>query len=469
VGDRQQATLFYNQAVAAVNNKDDPKHLEHALHLFSSACNADPSWGQAFYHAGCNHSDLNAIPSALACWRRALENGLDDGTAAKCYVNLGYRLHGLGQSREALEMTDIGLGIDPNLQYGWVHKSQIYTIQGKIDAALEAAERAWNLMPNDNIVELAYAFALLHARKLKDGFRHFEVRFPYKLKSYLNLPYAKWNGENDKTVYVDADQGLGDTISFARFIPAAAKRARYLHLMVQPETVRLFMHAFVSLPNVNIVPKPAPFPEADCWTTFVSLPTALGLSDEEIRDTPHITYPVVPLPGGWRVPDRKLHIGIAWAGSPLNDINHHRSIPVEQFFDLYRVPGIQLYGLQVGQFAQQLYDTHGLPVVRDLSPYIRDVVDTISILRQLDLVICCESALGHIAALAGTECWMPYSRLGKDYRLGPHGKHQLWSNHRVFNQGEDLKWQPVFDDIEFALKARIHGIDRAVGKKSARA
>ncbi len=348
--------------------------------------------------------------------------------------------------------------------------SQIHLLNNKVPEALKAAERAYDLLPSDTIVELCLAFALLQSRRLKDGFKHFEVRFPYKLQSYLNLPYAKWEGESDKTVYVDADQGLGDTISFARFIPAAAKRARYLHLMVQPELVRLFMHAFVGLPNVNIVPKPAAFPEADCWSTFVSLPFALGLSDQEIRQAPHISYPVMSLPMNWKVPDRKLHIGIAWAGSDLNDINKHRSIPFEQFLDLYRVPGIQLYGLQIGQYSQQLYDHHGLPVVRDLSPYVRDVVDTISILKHLDIVICCESALGHIAALAGTECWMPYSRLGLDYRLGVKGNDQVWSEHRVFKQGEDLKWSGVFDDITFALEARVkYGLDRSVGKKSARA
>ena len=462
MGDRQQATLFYNQAVASSNNKDDPKHLEHALHLFSSACNADPTWGQAFYQAGCNHSDLNAIPSAIACWRRALECGLDDGTKAKALVNIGYRLHGLGQSGEALRFTLEGLAVDPNLQYGWVHISQIKTIQNRVGEALEAAQRAWDLLPSDPIVELTYAFALLQARKLDEGFKRFEVRFRYKLKSYLNLPYAQWEGESGKTVYVDADQGLGDTISFARFIPGAAKRAKYLHLMVQPELVRLFMHAFVGIPNINIVPKPAPFPEADCWTTFVSLPTALGLSTEEIRQAPHISYPVVQLPLNWKVTDRKLHIGIAWAGSPFNDINSHRSIPVEQFFDLYRISSIQLYALQIGPESQRLYDNHGLPLVRDLSPYIRDVVDTISVLKQLDLVICCESALAHICALTGTECWVPYSRLGKDYRLGTNGRDQVWSNHRVFNQGEDLRWAPVFNDISLALQARVEGFDRTV-------
>ncbi len=464
MGNRQQATEFYNQAIVSANNKDDPKHLEHALHLFSSACMADPTWGQAFYHAGCNHSDLNAIPAALACWRRALEAGLDEGTKAKCLINIGYRLHGLGQLDEALEITSQGLAIDPNLQYGWVHKSQILTIWDRVPEALEAATRAWDLMPGDTIVELAYAFALLQSRKLKEGFKHFEVRFPYKLKSYLSLPYLKWEGEVDKTVYVDADQGLGDTISFARFVPLAAKRARYLHLMVQPELVRLFMHAFVGLPNVNIVPKPAPFPQADAWSTFVSLPFALGLETEEIINTPHIDFPKLRLPPGWRVPDRKLHIGIAWAGSDLNDINKHRSIPITQFFDLYRVPGVQLYGLQVGQYSQQLYDAHGLPLVRDLSPYIgQDVTHTIALLQELDLVICCESALAHICSLAGTECWVPYSYLGLDYRMGVTGDRQFWSKHRVFKQGEDQSWPKVFERIETALRARINN-DRLSGK-----
>ncbi len=75
-------------------------------------------------------------------------------------------------------------------------------------------------------------------------------------------------------------------------------------------------------------------------------------------------------------------------------------------------------------------------------------------------MICCESALAHIAAMTGTECWVPYSRLGKDYRLGPLGRDQVWSNHRVFNQGEDLKWQPVFNDIELALEARMYKLQR---------
>jgi len=49
----------------------------------------------------------------------------------------------------------------------------------------------------------------------------------------------------------------------------------------------------------------------------------------------------------WMVPDRKFHIGIAWAGSPLNDIDKHRNIPIHHFMELYKIPGVQLYALQM--------------------------------------------------------------------------------------------------------------------------
>src|SRR5262249_38452312 len=152
-------------------------------------------------------------------------------------------------------------------------------------------------------------------------------------------------------------------------------------------------------------------------TTFVSLPTNLGLTDDEIKNTPHIMAPRFGRQINWRVPNRKLHIGVAWGGSPFNDINAHRSFPVTQLLTLAEVPGAQLYALQVGQQAQDLYDACMLSIVRDLAPNIRDVVDTLQVLSGLDMVITCESALWHIAQLAQVETWIPYSFLGRDFRL----------------------------------------------------
>ncbi len=81
----------------------------------------------------------------------------------------------------------------------------------------------------------------------------------------MTYPYPKWEGEKDKTVFLSADQGLGDTLSFSRFLPAASKKCKYIHCLIQPELMRCFNEAFTTLPNVNFLPSGSPFPQADVW------------------------------------------------------------------------------------------------------------------------------------------------------------------------------------------------------------
>ena len=463
MGDRAVAVQFYNQALSAFNDKDNPDRLKLAYGLFSSACMIDPTWHESFYQAGNNNSDIAAtlgthiLPSAIACWRRALECEPEPKQRAPILANMGWRLQNLGRFDEGLACLEEAVRLDPNLALAWMTLSCTHQALANREEMVRAAKIAYALRPDDPLCEMQLAFALLFDRQLVEGFRYFEIRFKYKLKSYLQFPYPKWAGEPDKTVYLVADQGLGDTLSFARFVPAACARAKYVHALIQPELLRLFQNAFVGkCANLNLIPQPAPFPPADTWTTFVSLPSALGLSAEEIRSAPDIDIPNFFVPKNWRVPDRKLHVGIAWAGSPLNDIDRFRNIPLQHFAELYRVPGVQLYSLQVGDKARELSESGYSPIIYDLTPNIRDVADTMALLQHLDLVITCESALGHICAAAGRECWLPYSRQGTDYRLGCMGEDRLWTpRHRIFKQGMDCKWEPVFAEIVEALRERI--------------
>lgn len=455
MGDRNQAKVFFKQAESAVNDKQNPTHLQHGYQLFSSACQVDPTWWEAWYWCGNNNSDLNILHAAIACWRRALTCEISNIDKAKVLVNLGWRLHCIGQIEEGIKFTKEGLALDPKLPYGWVNLSLHHGVLYDQKASIEAAQHALKLAPNDHIVQMCLAFALLFDHQFAAGLKWFEARFAYKLKDYLQYPYQKWDGSPNKTLFVCNDQGLGDTLSYARFLPEVCTRSKYVHARVQKELLRAFEYMFLGIKNLNLIPGPCSFPPADAWTTFVSLPHNLGLSDEEIRAAPGINLPVVGNPQGWKLPDAKLHIGIAWAGSPLNDIDKHRSIPVHHFLELYRVPGIQLYSLQVGERSRDMHDIGGAPVIRDLNPWITDVLSTAAILPQLDLVICCESALGHICAAAGKEAWVPYSFLGRDYRLGAKGENQLWSSHRIFRQGPDQRWDPVFEEIIEALRERV--------------
>jgi|ERR1700722_1010703 len=456
MGNRKFAVDFFNQAVSACNDTNNPTRLNHAYQLFSSACLTDPTWGEAWYWNGNNNNDLNLHPAAIACWRQAVETITDKTLKAKAMCNLSWRLHGLGHVKEAYDFAMRSIDLDDSLDATWINLSTIHTTMDQPVTALSCALRGFKLDPKNPINEFALAMAYLFDRQWAKGFQHLESRFAYRLRNYLQYPYPKWKGEPDKQVFIAADQGIGDTLSFARFLPAACKRAKYVHAYVQPELLLLFQRAFFNIDNLNLVPSGNQFPPADVWTTFVSLPGTLGCTDEEIINVPNIHVDHYDFAANWRIPDRKLHIGIAWTGSPLNDIDKHRNIPVTQFLDLYKVPGIQLYSLQKSDRNKELYDAGAMSLIWDLTPYIATIVDTMALVRKLDLIICCESALLHMCTTVGVECWIPYSYLGKDYRMGVDGKNVLWGPKvRTFRQGPDMTWQSVFAEIIEALRERI--------------
>lgn len=456
MGDRVHAEALYKQGLEAVKATQYPQHLDQAFKLFVSSCYADPAWAPPFYNMGNIVSDQGMAHAAAGYYRRALEGDLKGTDLAKCHTNLAWKLEELQQLDEALEHGLKAVEIDPTLVHAHVNLSVIYRGLDDAKKALAHAEQAL-LLDTGAATHCAVAFACLFDRQWMRGLRHFEHRFEWRLHHFRNYPYPQWDGSEGKVIFLVADQGLGDTLSYSRFVRELCKRSSYVHACVQHELLRLFQHAFIDIPNLNLLPGlNSNFPAADAWTTFVSLPNALNLTDEQYETWPHITPPVYSLPKTWKVKDRKLHVGIAWRGSPQNDIDKHRNLPPHLFFELMRVPGVQLYNLQVGEAAPEMIRLGGSGLVQDLTAYIHDIVDTVTLLRDLDLVICVESALGHICALAGTECWIPYSRYGKDYRLGLTGENPIWTpKHRVFRQDRDGKWEPVFQRIVTALEERL--------------
>src|SRR5215472_362051 len=469
MGDRQTAMRFFNQGVSCINDKSKPTNPSTAFQLFASACHVDPTWAQGYFQYGNNCNDLNFNRTAIAAYRRALQQQNTNEELAKTYSNLGWSFFVDGQIDESRKALERSLELDKSYPATWTNLSQVYSLLDNEAKAIEYAKKGFELEPDNPVTEAAYAFALLFGRKLKLGFEHFEIRFKWRLHQFLQYPYAKWLGEDDKTVFLVADQGMGDTLCFARFVHAAAKRAKFIHAYVQPELMRLFMHAFIDIPNINLLPFGSSFPQADAWTTFISLPFALGLNDEEIRQAKQVDYPRVSLPTTWMVPDQQLHIGIQWGGSKLNDIDKYRTIPCDFFLELCRVTGVHLYSIQVGEHADDTNLIGATALVKNLSPYIRDVVDTVSLLRDLDLIICCESALGHICSMVGKECWIASSYQGRDWRIGHRGSDILWApSHRICRRDKSRRWEPVFDRITDALQEKVDAQARAVSSKAKR-
>lgn len=472
VGDRTTAVEFYNQAARAVNDKSNPQNLTTAYNLFVSSVYADPTWWQAHYQAANNIADLKYHAAAVAGYRRALTCEMSDLDRAKVASNMCDQLTKLGRVKEAEWYGVQATTLDPKLQTGWINLSVAYQLLREIKMSLHAAEKAYALDPDNMAAQVCLSFGLLFDQQYVRGLDLFECRYRAALYSFTQYPYPKWRGEENCTLMLVADQGMGDTLDYARFVPRMLERVRFAHIAVHRELMRPLQQAFIKHDNVDIVPLLPNFRQADYYTSFVSLPWSMSLTQEEYVNTPQIVLPnsgVASMYGqSWKTKDAKFHIGIAWAGSNLNQINQYRSIPLECFLQLYEVPGIQLYSLQVGERSEDMHKGGAAVVIKDLTPHIGDVSDTVSFLEHLDLVISCESALPHICAAVGKKCWVPYSYLGKDYRLGVAGEIKLWMpKTRVFLQEEGESWESVFERIVPALREKVDELGRKSKSKVA--
>lgn len=452
MGDRAQAVAFFNLAVEIM-----PRDPGVGVRLIGSSVVADPSFAEGWFQVGNYNADAGQTRGAVAAYRRAIEA---DPTLAKCWSNLGWQLYDLAELDEARVCCERAMSLDAGLSAPWINLSRIECVQGNHDEALRLARWAMEIDPG-HIAEMNLAFASLFAARWADGFRHMEARYEHKLREYLNWPWPKWAGEAlpRGTLYLVSEQGIGDAMRMSRFVPAAAARVGRVIMAVQPELVKLFTAMFGFIRNIEVRPLPQPFPVADAWNTIYGLPHALGLSGADIETRGNVRVGPFKCPPGWKAAatDRKLHVGISWAGSPLNGIDKWRTMGLENFLPFAAIPGVQLYGLQVGERSQDIQKMGLGSLIRDLSPGIQDVTDTMGIMGGLDLVVCAEGSLSHMASLIGKECWIMYSYMGGDWQAGRNREQQLWAPKSwIFRQSSaGAGWGPVVERVAAALREKM--------------
>lgn len=464
--ERAQAIQFADKSViATLGANGQPVDKQIGYQLASSSVDIDPTFAHGWYVVGNADSDLKLKAAAVAAYRRALQqpDGSEIGDMspdlrAKTLCNMGHTLYHMGKHEEAMKATLQSLDIDEKMAYTWCNLSLVQSIMGKDEEAIESARRAVKLDPTTAMVEMALAFALLHGKQYAKGLKHMEARFPYKLTNFLSYPYPKWKGERSAELFLTSDQGMGDSIDFLRFVPQAAKRCKKIWLGSQPELMKLEQEMFKDIGNIEYLPLPQPFPPATHWAALMSLPMMLGLSDKEIIEAKFPAFDVPDMAGHWKNSHAKLHVGVAWSGALGNEIDHWRSTTPDQFMELTRVPNVQFYSLQVGDRRMEMHNAGGASHFRDLSCYISNVLDTLSVLKHLDMVICVDTALGHIAGLVDKPAWVLASFNGCCWRFSRHGDRSLWyDNHRIYRQGIDCNWQPVFDRIVADLDKLVNG------------
>jgi hypothetical protein len=316
------------------------------------------------------------------------------------------------------------------------------------------------------------------------GWPEYQWRLRTKAFARFGLDQHRWDGAPlaGRTVLVRAEQGLGDTLQFIRYLPFVQQASGRVTFLCQAPLLRLLKGAagidwlmaegctsspfdvqapLLDLPGLfhttpSSVPASIPYLHADAdlfehWRGELRESAEFNVRSarsEDVASTSHF-------------PLRTSHllIGIAWQGSPTYYFDRQRSIPLTHFARFSELEGVKLISLQKGPGLEQLqYPKAPFPVL-DLSNCLDTVagpfMDTAALMLNLDLVITSDSAIAHLAGALGIPVWVALPRV-PDWRWLLEREDTPWyPTMRLFRQKRYGHWEDVFDDMIEEMRRKL--------------
>ncbi len=423
------ATTLLAEGIKAWSAKDHAA----AQSLFAQAAKADPMLAAAHMNLGVALRRASQPEAAVICYRRALALEPNNGGA---HSNLGNALRDLGQ----LEQAELHARLALSLHSGPPNHKLIHNLavllrdRRQTPTARHLLAELARLQPNNP--EYAWDLALtdLYLTDYLQGFAGYEARLgldrnPFRGPSTQRL--LPGMNPADQRVVVLAEQGFGDALQFARFLPRLAEQCQWLAVECLPELLTLFE----TIPGVaQVFPRQSPIPDHDVWIPMMSLAQFLGLTWADLPSIPTARYLTPPQPWGKKL-DRPvgqcLNVGLIWAGKL---VPRDRSWPLEVLLPLLDDPRLSVYSLQLGPRRDDLTRLGVAHLVHDLSDQLTSFADTAAVMDQMDLVITVDTSAAHLSAALGRPTWM-LLRYVSDWRWRDDGETCPWyPTMRLFRQ-----------------------------------
>jgi hypothetical protein len=283
---------------------------------------------------------------------------------------------------------------------------------------LSVLKKCITLDPTNGTHKFDHSLALMQAGRWLEGWEAYETRKDHKPERlFEGLP--RWDGSSGKNIYVWAEQGLGDTFQFARYLPKLREMSPKVILAIPPSLHGVF-EGYKDVADILAFNTDAG--DIDCEISLMSLPKFLGPTPDNWPQDPGLLGKTVkPM-----TLSRDFKVGLCWACGPSSHHHEERSVPFSEMLQLTEHSSASFYSLQVGGDASAITANSAQMVVTDLSPAITDDwAATASAIKALDLVVSTDTAVAHLAAAMGKKTIMLLAR--RDWwRWGNDGDKTPW-------------------------------------------
>jgi tetratricopeptide (TPR) repeat protein len=447
--------------------------IAEAIQEFEKGANLAPDSPEAFHNLGMSLEKMGRLEDSLKSYERTLAL---NPNLAPTHNNIGNVLRELGQPEKSLAYFEKAISLNPNYaeaysNYGWT----LYGLR-KFNESLKCYQKALTLNPVLLAARFNLSLCQLIMGDFKNGWSNYEYRFdqPTYVKRQFSARTPQWQGEplQDKSILIHAEQGLGDTIQFCRYIKNLAGLGARIYFEIQSplsETLKDLDGVFEFVTNGQ------PPPSVDYHCPLMSLPLALSRTLESIPNQAPYISANKGKESFWKeklASIQKPKVGLVWNGGfrpnqpELWGVNQRRNIPLALIKNLQHSE-VHFISLQKGEIAerellefQEAYWPHSN--FSNFNNELNDFSDTAALISNLDLVISVDTSTAHLAGALGKPVWI-LSRYDGCWRWLSSGADSPWyPTAKLYRQEQVGDWEAVIttvcNDLQLKFSANKHKI-----------
>jgi tetratricopeptide (TPR) repeat protein len=439
----------------------DLGRLEEALQHFDRCDELRPNHAVVLRLRALVLYGLRRFEESLADNKRA--HALDPGDAEIC-SDSGAALQRLGRDEEALSWFDRALELRPDFAVALLNRMASLARFHRFEEALAACHRVKTIDPDNVEADCRLAQYHLLTGNFEAGLAEFQARLKLPSATYPKFPQPMWLGEGPiegKTILIHVDEGLGDTIQFARYVPMLAARGACVILVVE-RAAHALLSGLAGVPQCLTLGDPLPAFDMHC--PICSLPLALGTRLDTIPSaTSYLPLPEESHVRAWE--DRlgshdRLRVGLVWSGNPEHGNDHNRSLPLRTLSRILDVDAVFVSLQKDPRPADQTTLLERTEIV-DLTAHLTDFTETAALVSCLDLVITVDTSVAHLAGALGCPTWilLPYT---PDWRwLLDRDDSPWYPTVRLFRQTATRDYSDVLDRVRAELLTRVSAFGSA--------
>jgi len=408
--------------------------LAEALTLYERAAALKPAMPEAWTDLGALLLQLQRLGEADKALMTAFRLAPAD---AATQLNLGNLRLEQGRLDDAMALYQIVLTTQPNHAAATLNLGRAMKELGRPAEALRFYRQAEALAPDNATIRWNLGVCRLLLGDWLRGWQGFEARFAADAVAGTGIGGPAWAGEPlpDGTLLIHAEQGLGDTIQFARFATMAKDRGVGRIVLACQAPLLALMDGIAGIDAV--VPRDGPLPPYDAQIAMMSLGAALKITGAALPPAPYLTADPARVRAWTERLGPGFKLGLVWQGHRLHRNDRNRSLPAAALAPLLTVPGVKTFSLQkeVGDG-----DLAALPGIVDLSAELTDFTETAAAIMAMDLVVAVDTSVAHLAGALGKPVWLALPH-APDWRwLMGRSDSPWYASARLFRQTERGAW-----------------------------